>query len=141
MTNPRERFVTGVMSPLIWRLGAAIIALCVAGRVHGAELDLRLKAFGDLGFLPATDIERSEIGARSGNASIDMRAMFSGGADELTYTVHHTTVLLMGDAVSGLESAVAFDQAALDDDSRAIDRKSTRLNSSHSQQSRMPSSA
>ena len=51
------------------------------------------------------------------------------------YNIFETVVLT--DIVEGKPEGLALDM----NQSRSIDRKSTRLNSSHSQQSRMPSSA
>ena len=54
------------------------------------------------------------------------------------------TVIQVGDGIArvyGLERCIALEMLELPHGVTGLDRKSTRLNSSHSQQSRMPSSA
>ena len=60
---------------------------------------------------------------------------YSGTANDVTYLGDHRSIVVLGSGAYRIGSSVEFDWCGVQD------RKSTRLNSSHSDRSRMPSSA
>ena len=110
------------------------------GPVHGESVDHLVDRAGRLG-----DRTRSE---ERGNR-VGRRRVLDDPGDAVEHAGHqraaHAVVQVVppvADELPGDSGVLAIAQGALDEERCVLgDRKSTRLNSSHSQQSRMPSSA
>ena len=103
-----------------YRQGLVLLLWAAAAAAPAAELDVRLKYFAALGWLPEEDLQRRSSGTPVFDDNLDLRLMFRHDADDVTWIVDHSTTLVRGDGLGGA-AGVTLDQTQLDDDRRLAD--------------------
>ena len=107
---------------------------------HRSDLsNLTANTYGDSTHIPIITVDGHGTVTNVTTSAISTTLSIAGDSGTDTVSLIDGTLTFTGGA--GITSAVTDDAVTFDVDDTVVDRKSTRLNSSHSQQSRMPSSA
>ena len=114
----------------------AKIAALVEARLDllGSDIEALRRALAVLA-LPQNMSRATKFGWRAANA------IWHAAGDTATDLNHYSKRVILGGVYMATIMAMMDDESEGHADTRALDRKSTRLNSSHVSQSRMPSSA
>ena len=99
-----------------------LVGLLVSTNATALELDVRLKWFGTVAFLPHHDIQRLQTGTPVYDNGADLRLLFRHKWSALKLIVDHSTTVISGDSFS-FDSApqTSLDQTIVDDDARIMD--------------------
>ena len=99
-----------------------LVGLLVSTNATALELDVRLKWFGTVAFLPHHDIQRLQTGTPVYDNGADLRLLFRHKWSALNLIVDHSTTVISGDSFS-FDSApqTSLDQTIVDDDARIMD--------------------
>lgn len=116
-----ERFQPPLLCIVFVAAAVGTLSLC-SQHATALEVDVRAKLFAAGAVLPEHDFQRQELDSPTLDGSADLRLMFKGQNGHLSYSLHHTTLLLSGDSLLDANTGVlGFDQVALDDSARALD--------------------
>ncbi len=97
-----------------------LIFACAAA--HGAELDLRLKGFGSIAWLPEDDLQRAIDGSPSRDGSLDLRSMFEHQSGAWRLVAEHDAIYQFGDSLTAAAAPQGMlDQTPTDDERRLLD--------------------
>ncbi len=95
--------------------------LTLGSAAHAADLDARLKWFGNVDRLPEHDVGRRLSGDTAYDQSLDLRLMASGRRGDFSWLVHDSTIVVQGDGLAAGPFGAVLDQTALSDDRRFVD--------------------
>ncbi len=100
-------------------IAAGLVLVC--GVAHGAEVEVRLKGFGDVAVLPEEDVQRQAVGNPAYDQNLDVRLMVSGRQGDFSWLVHDSTTLVQGDGLAVGGFGITLDQTAIGDARRLFD--------------------
>jgi hypothetical protein len=100
----------------------AVLGLACTTHASAADMDLRFKAFGSGAALPSHDVGRVQTATPAYDANLDLRAMWRGGGDALTWKADASITWVGGDSFGSFAAPEStLDQSPLDDDRRVFD--------------------
>ena len=113
------------VKPRRWLGWAACVAtpMILSGALQAkSDFQMRASAFGALGYLPAEDLLRAQLGAHFSDASLDLRSLYEVTDSGWEMAIHHQVIYRRGDLLKvGQSQGDSLNSLPTGDDARAFD--------------------